>query len=86
MHGGCLYSLADSVCGVAAATYGHYVTTLNGNINYMVAAKDTDYVICDAKVRRMGRTIGVVDYEITGDDGCLFCTGTMTYYALAEEF
>jgi len=85
MHGGCLFSLADSICGIAAATYGHYVTTLNGNINYLVPAKDCKEVICEAKVIRMGRTIGVIDYTLTGDNGVLFATGTFNYYALKEE-
>ncbi|MBQ1681107.1 MULTISPECIES: PaaI family thioesterase [Agathobacter] len=85
MHGGCLFTLADSLCGIAAATYGHYVTTLNGNINYLRAAKNCREVICEAQVVRMGRTIGVIDYTICGDDGTLFATGTFHYYALQEE-
>lgn len=36
MHGGCAYALADTVAGIAAATYGNYVTTIDGKMNYLL--------------------------------------------------
>ena len=37
MHGGCAYSLADTLSGIAASTYGEYVTTLYASMNYPVS-------------------------------------------------
>ena len=37
MHGGCSYALADTLAGVAASTYGNYVTTIDGKMNYLEA-------------------------------------------------
>ena len=35
MHGGCAYALADTLAGLAASTYGNYVTTIDGKMNYL---------------------------------------------------
>lgn len=82
MHGGCMYALADSISGIAAATCGHFVTTLNGNMNYLRPATKTSFVLCEATVLRSGRTISVVDYKLIGDDETVFATGTFNYYIL----
>ncbi len=86
MHGGCMYALADSICGIAAATCGKYVTTLNGTMNYLVAVKGVKSLYCEATTVRSGRTISVVDYKLLGEDGTLFATGTFHYYILENKF
>lgn len=85
MHGGCSYALADTLAGVAAATYGNYTTTINGSMNYLLPVKDTEYVYCEAKVVRQGSSIGVYETTITNDAGDILCTGTFTYYRLKEK-
>lgn len=35
LHGGVLYSAVDTICGIAAGTYGYYVTTVDGQIRYL---------------------------------------------------
>ena len=52
MHGGCAYALADTLAGLAASTYGNYVTTIDGKMNYLEAVKDTGYVYGEAEVQR----------------------------------
>lgn len=52
MHGGCAYTLADTLAGLAASTYGNYVTTIDGKMNYLEAVKDTGYVYGEAEVQR----------------------------------
>lgn len=85
MHGGCAYALADTVAGIAAATYGNYVTTIDGKMNYLLPVKDTAYVYCEAKVVRQGGTIGVYQAEITNDSGKLLDTADFTYYRMNAE-
>lgn len=80
MHGGCAYALADTLTGIAAATYGRYVTTISGNMNYLLPITDTKYVICEAKAVRSGNRIAVVDAEIFNDSGVLLCNSSFTYY------
>lgn len=85
MHGGCAYALADTIAGIAAATYGNYVTTIDGRMNYLLPVKDTEYVYCKAKVVRQGGTIGVYQAEITDDGGKLLDTADFTYYRMNAE-
>lgn len=85
MHGGCSYALADTLAGIAAATYGNYTTTVNGSLNYLLPIKDTEYVYCEAKAVRQGGKVGVYEVLLTNDNGELLCTGTFTYYRLKEK-
>lgn len=82
MHGGCVYALADTIAGIAAATYGNYVTTIDGKMNYLLPVKDTAYVYCEARTVRQGGTIGVYEARITDDGGRLLDTADFTYYRL----
>ena len=43
-HGGALYAAADTFCGLAAITYGSYVTTIDANMQYLRAGRDTEYI------------------------------------------
>lgn len=85
LHGGCLYTIADNMAGVAASTYGYYVTTVNGSIQYLKAARNTEYVYCEAKVIKPGRNISVVLVRIKDDQGMLLNTAEFTYYNLKKK-
>lgn len=85
MHGGCVYALADTVAGIAAVTCGRYVTTLNGNMNYMQPVRDTEYVICKAKTIRQGGRIAVLDVVIENDRGDILSNGSFNYYCTSKE-
>lgn len=82
MHGGCAFSLADTLAGVAAASCGDLVTTLDASVNYMCPVKETLYLYCEARVQRSGRKISVVRTELTDDGGKLLIDGSFTYYHL----
>ena len=82
MHGGCAYTLADTLAGVAAASYGHAVTTLNASVNYMLPVKDTRYLYGEASVQRHGSRISVVRTELSDDDGRVVIDGSFTFYTL----
>ncbi|MDD2979811.1 MAG: PaaI family thioesterase [Hespellia sp.] len=85
MHGGCAYSLADTVSGIAAATYGTYVTTLNASMNYLLPVENTNYVNCRARVVRHGRRISVFSIKITNDEEQVLIDGNFTFYNLSKE-
>lgn len=85
MHGGCAYSLADTLAGIAALTYGDYVTTLDASMNYLLPVENTEYVYCKAQVLRHGRKISVVRVEITNDDGTILIDGSFTFYHLGKN-
>ncbi len=82
MHGGCAYTLADTLAGVAAASFGGSVTTLQASVNYMEPVADTAYLYATATVQRHGAKITVVHAELTDDNGRLFIDGSFTFYTL----
>ena len=85
MHGGCVFSMADTIAGFAAATYGHMVTTIDTNFNYLEAIRDTTEVVCEAKVVRHGGRITVLTVEVFDDKGTLVCNGGFTYYNIVNQ-
>lgn len=85
MHGGALYTVADNMAGIAAATYGYYVTTVDGSIQYLKAARNTEYIICEAKAVKAGKTISVIAVEISDQNGMLLNTASFTYYNIKEK-
>lgn len=85
MHGGCAYSLADTLAGIAASTYGEYVTTLDASMNYLLPIENTEYVYCRAKVLRHGRKISVIRVEIYDDSETILIDGSFTFYNLGKK-
>ncbi len=82
MHGGCLYSLADTVAGTLANNVGGDVNTLEGSLNFLEAAFDTKYVYCDAHLRKCGAHIANVDVDITNDSGKLLDCGNYIFFRM----
>ena len=82
VHGGCLYTLADTVTATAMATYGYRGTTLSGSMNYLRPAIGAKRLIAEARVVRHGRKITVIDVTIMSEQQKLFANGSFTYYNL----
>ena len=85
MHGGCAYALADTLAGLAASTYGNYVTTIDGKMNYLEAVKDTGYVYGEAEVQRQGGRIGVYTVKLMDENQRVLVTADFTYYRTAFQ-
>ena len=85
VHGGCLYSLADVISGLAACARGRYCSTVSGNMNYIMPAINTEYVYCSANEVRYGSHLAVYEVQLTDDEGNLLETGTFTFYKLRDE-
>jgi uncharacterized protein (TIGR00369 family) len=78
-HGGAIASLID-VAGDYALVMkvGGGVPTVNFRTDYLRPLINTD-MTATATVRRAGRTIAVVDIDITNDEGKLCAVGRGTY-------
>ncbi len=85
MHGGCAYSLADTLAGIAACSYGELVTTLSAAVNYMRPITGTEYLYAAARVKRNGRSISVVSVELTDDGGKLLMDASFNFYHIKEH-
>ena len=79
LHGGITSALIDLAGDYAlAARLGYGVPTINLRVDYLSMAVDTD-LIATARIVRAGRTIGVVDIEVTDQSGKLIAIGRGTY-------
>lgn len=85
VHGGAMYTLADTTTGFAARTYGGRVVTLNGSMNYLTGSPDTTKIFCDGRVVRHGRKTIVVSAEVYDEFGTLMANGSYTLYVLGED-
>lgn len=80
VHGGCIFTLGDSVAGAAVMTAGKPAVTVSGNINYLAAAADAKKLVAEARKVKIGNKISVFDVEIRDENDRLIATGTYTFF------
>lgn len=85
MHGGFLYSLADTVAGSLACMCGDYVTTVDGSMNYFEPAVSEEFIYCYAYIVRTGRHLVNVKAEIKDDNGKLLDNASFNYYRIKKK-
>lgn len=78
-HGGPIAALIDTVGDYALSiSLGGGVPTINFRTDYLRPAFNTG-LTATARVRRAGRTVGVVDVDVLDDAGRLLAVGRGTY-------
>jgi uncharacterized protein (TIGR00369 family) len=78
-HGGVIASLIDIAGDFALiAVLGHGVPTINFRVDYLRPALASD-LIARARVRKAGRTVGVVDIDVEDMSGRLIALGRGCY-------
>lgn len=82
VHGGCIFTLADTIGGTAAASHGTYMTTVSGNLNYLSPALNSKKLVATAKEVKHGKRICVYTIDIQDDKGTLLAQGNFSYYNL----
>lgn len=85
IHGGCLFTLADTTSGASALGRGGRVSTVNGSINYLKAGKNTTKIVAEAHEIKYGRTLSVCEAKIFNDKGELLATTSMTFFHMKDE-
>lgn len=84
-HGGVYFSMADTACGSAMASYGYLAVTVSAAYNFLRSGAPGDVLTAEAREVKPGRTLSVFDVRITGRDGALLGTGSFTFYRLEER-
>ena len=82
VHGGCIFTLADTIGGAAAASHGNRMTTVSSDFHYLSPAIGTSKLYAVAKEIKHGKTISVYDVEILDDREKLIAKGTFSYFNL----
>lgn len=84
LHGGILCDLADAAMGIAYATLlkdDESFTTIELKINYLKPVWNSE-LIATASVVRAGRTVGLVECEVSDDKGHLVAKASSTCMTL----
>lgn len=84
VHGGCLFTLADAACGIAASSTGGICTTVTSNIQFLNAAFRPQYLMAEAKPVKLGRKVRNFLVEIWDDKGLLICRVDFIFYSLRQ--
>jgi 1,4-dihydroxy-2-naphthoyl-CoA hydrolase len=79
LHGGAAAALVDTAMGVACATMGNRVVTIDLNINYIRNATANQVVHAIGKVIHCGRQTMVVEAEIRDSAGKLISKSRGTF-------
>ena len=84
VHGGALFSLADTAAGAASFASGRDSVTLNGCIHYMKPGKGGKLIGVASEISR-GRTTGVYEVFIYNDASTLLSRATFTMFFLDQD-
>ena len=87
VHGGILCTLADSAMGMAFASTlgeGETFTTLEIKVNYLRPVFE-EKLFAGAKVVHRGRTVGLVECDVTTENGKLVARAVSTCSVLRGE-
>jgi uncharacterized protein (TIGR00369 family) len=78
-HGGPIAAVIDTVGDYALVmTIGRPLPTINFRVDYLRPAVNTGLTVT-ARVRRQGRSVGVVDVDVMDAKGALVAIGRATY-------
>lgn len=84
VHGGCLYTLADTVAGTAVCAQGVECVTSNGTMEFLRPAAGSR-IKCVATPKKHGRLLSVMQVVLTDDRDRCVATGTFTFCILRSE-
>ena len=81
VHGGLIYTLADSAMGIALATTGRSGVTLNSTIDYLTPGKGKK-LFADTEIVKDGKTIVVFRVNVKDENDTLVAVSNGTYYII----
>jgi acyl-CoA thioesterase len=83
-HGGALASVADTAMGVACASLGRRVVTLDLNMNFIKSSDSGTEVRAVGRVIHTGRQTLVVECEVLGVDQTLLLKARGTFFVVGK--
>ncbi len=79
IHGGALYTLADSACGTAIHSDGRAYVTQRGELSYLSNRRIGDRVI------HRGRSTSLIHVDIRDAEGVILATGDFSYFCVDQK-
>ncbi len=81
VHGGVLYTLADTAASLAAASFGEGGSTVQGNVSYLCPAAG-DVLECRAHVTKYGSHLIWSEADVLDESGKICCHGEFINYQM----
>ena len=82
VHGGCLFTLADTTAGSAATSHGVWMTTLYADFHFMRPALHQKTLYAEANEIKRGANISLYSVSITDEEGAELVRATFTFASL----
>ena len=84
VHGGVLFTIADTTAGTAATSRGRYVTTMNTSMNFLRPAIHSTKLVGESREIKVGKRVCIYDVMITDEDGREIALATITFHYLEK--
>lgn len=81
LHGGLLYTIADTVGGVAALRpdSGETVTTITGTMQFYRAALNLTKLYAEGRMVKDGKRVAFVEVDLLSEEGTLYARGSFSF-------
>lgn len=84
VHGGFIFGLADTACGVAARATGRKAVTMNSHIEYLHALRGNKIKVV-AEAIKTGKNISVYEASIFDDNEVMVAKAIMDYFYINQK-
>lgn len=81
VHGGAMFTMADSAAGLAIFTDGRIYVTQTGSLSYLRNVSG-GVIRASGTVRHRGYATACAQVDITAEDGALLATGEFSFFCL----
>ena len=82
VHGGVLFTIADTTAGAAATSRGRYMTTMSSSMNFLRPAIGCKKLTGESREIKVGKQVCVYEVTITDETGREIAVATMTFHAI----
>ncbi len=79
VHGGSLFTLADTVSGMSVFSQGYMGTTISSTMDFLRPGKKGMRILARGEVQKLGRTVSVVRVSLREAGGRMLATGLFTF-------
>ncbi len=84
-HGGAIFSVADQACEAAGNSFGEPAVALQNNFHFLASGKAGDLLEATAKLVNRSNRIGLIEFEVTNQEGLLLAKGQQLIYFKKKE-
>ncbi|SHI32495.1 PaaI family thioesterase [Parasporobacterium paucivorans] len=85
VHGGVLFTLADSIGGLAASSDGRGCATISSEIHYLNPTMNSKRIVAHSVEIKHGKRMSTVETSITDNNGILIAKMIAVYHYLRKD-